>query len=355
MPGEGAGCLVLKRLSQAEADGDPIHGVIIGSGINQDGKTNGITAPSVNSQIELEREVYRKSQITPDSISYVETHGTGTKLGDPIEFEALTAVFREQTSRKHFCGLGSVKSNIGHASAASGMASVHKTLLSMKHKQLAPSLHFSKPNQHVNFEDSPFYVNTQLKPWRHDERQPRRAAVSAFGYSGTNAHLVIEEYLPSSAAEAAVEKPRMIALSAMRADRLPLMANNLLAWIQRERAAGRAVDLCRLAYTLLQGRQAMTERLAFIVDSVDELQEKLSRFIAGDSATPPFFRGQASGTPPASAPQPRDQDLHALAAEWATGGTLSWERLYSPVHGAERRFPKNQLADVSILLPVLLV
>lgn len=341
VPGEGAGCLVLKRLSQAEADGDPIHGVIIGSGINQDGKTNGITAPSVNSQIELEREVYRKSQITPDSISYVETHGTGTKLGDPIEFEALTAVFREQTSRKHFCGLGSVKSNIGHASAASGMASVHKTLLSMKHKQLAPSLHFSKPNQHVNFEDSPFYVNTQLKPWRHDERQPRRAAVSAFGYSGTNAHLVIEEYLPSSAAEAAVEKPRMIALSAMRADRLPLMANNLLAWIQRERAAGRAVDLCRLAYTLLQGRQAMTERLAFIVDSVDELQEKLSRFIAGDSATPPFFRGQASGTPPASAPQPRDQDLHALAAEWATGGTLSWERLYSPVHGAERRFPQK--------------
>lgn len=342
VPGEGAGCLVLKRLSQAEADGDHIYGVIIGSGINQDGKTNGITAPSVNSQIELEREVYRKSQINPDSISYVETHGTGTKLGDPIELEALTSVFREQTSRKHFCGLGSVKSNIGHASAASGMASVHKTLLSMKHRQLAPSLHFIKPNQHVNFEDSPFYVNTQLQPWRHDENQPRRAAVSAFGYSGTNAHMVIEEYLPPSVAETVEEKPSVIALSAMRADRLPLMAENLLAWIQGEQAAGRPVDLSRLAYTLLRGRQAMTERLAFVATSVGELQEKLGRFIAGDIEAPPFFRGTVNGNPPALHQCANPADLHALAAAWAAGAALPWDLLYPQVaEGAERRFPQR--------------
>uniref|UniRef100_UPI003F5D6C31 beta-ketoacyl synthase N-terminal-like domain-containing protein n=1 Tax=Dickeya chrysanthemi TaxID=556 RepID=UPI003F5D6C31 len=356
VPGEGAGCLVLKRLSQAEQDGDHIYGVIIGSGINQDGKTNGITAPSVNSQIELEREIYRKYQIDPDSISYVETHGTGTKLGDPIELEALASVFRERTSRKNFCGLGSVKSNIGHTSAASGMASVQKVLLSMKHRQLVPSLHFRTPNPHFDFDDSPFYVNTQLKPWQHDERQPRRAAVSSFGYSGTNAHLVIEEYLAPAVETVPAARPVLIVLSAMRADRLPLMAENLLAWLQREQTDGHDVDLQQLAYTLQRGRQPMEERLAFVAGSASELQATLTQCIHGDISAPPLFRGRVNYNAPSykafvDTPEfgavieqwAHQQNLNQLAGLWVTGLDIPWDLLYPEARAAGqsagRRFP----------------
>ncbi len=165
VPGEGAGALVLKRLKDAEADQDHIYGVIIGSGINQDGKTNGITAPSAKSQMDLERQVYEAHNIHPESITYAEMHGTGTKQGDPIELEALSSVFKEKTDRKQFCAIGSVKSNIGHTSAAAGVASVQKVLLSMKHQKLVPTLHFSTPNEHFDFDDSPLFVNTEVKPW----------------------------------------------------------------------------------------------------------------------------------------------------------------------------------------------
>src|SRR5579864_7221104 len=201
VPGEGVGALVLKRLADAEADHDQIYGVIIGSGVNQDGATNGMTAPSVKSQMELEREIYEKYQIDPASISYVEMHGTGTKLGDPIELEALATVFQEKTQRKQYCAIGSVKSNIGHTSAASGVASVHKVLLAMREEKLVPTLHFEQPNPYFDFAASPFYVNTTVQDWHRDSGVPRRAAVSSFSFSGTNAHLVIEEYIPEREAD----------------------------------------------------------------------------------------------------------------------------------------------------------
>src|SRR5436305_3000895 len=197
VPAEGVGALVLKRLADAEADHDQISGVIIGSGINQDGATNGMTAPSVKSQIELLREIYEKYEIDPESMSYVEMHGTGTALGDPIELEALATVFQEKTQRKQYCAIGSVKSNIGHISAAAGLAGVHKVLLSIRQKKLVPSLHFERPNPHFDFEASPFYVNTTVRDWQSEAGTKRRAAVSSFGYSGTNAHLVLEEYIPA--------------------------------------------------------------------------------------------------------------------------------------------------------------
>src|SRR5262249_39731888 len=149
--------------ADAEADHDQIYGVIIGSGINQDGATNGITAPNMNSQIELEREIYEQYAIDPESISYVETHGTGTKLGDPVELEALATVFQEKTQRKQYCAIGSVKSNIGHTLTVAGIAGLHKVLLAMQHKKLVPSLHFKQPNEHFDFAASPFYVNTEVR------------------------------------------------------------------------------------------------------------------------------------------------------------------------------------------------
>lgn len=192
--GEGAGAIILKPISKAKADKDYIYGVIRGAGMNQDGKTNGITAPSAASQIALEEEVYRKFQINPEEITFVEGHGTGTKLGDPIEVKALTKAFRNYTNKTGFCALGSVKANIGHATMAAGIASIIKVLLALKHKKIPPLLNFEEINDQIPIKTSPFYINTDLIPWPENEKHSRMAAISGFGFSGTNCHIVIEEY-----------------------------------------------------------------------------------------------------------------------------------------------------------------
>lgn len=191
---EGVGVIVLTKLSDALKNKDHIYGIIKGSCINQDGKTNGITAPSANSQAQLEMEVYDKYHIQPESIGYIETHGTGTKLGDPIEIKALTKAFRKYTDKKNFCPIGSVKTNIGHATTAAGVFSVIKVLLAIKNKKLPPSIHFDEANEFIDFENSPFYVNTELQEWKVEKGAKRMAAVSSFGFSGTNCHMLIEEY-----------------------------------------------------------------------------------------------------------------------------------------------------------------
>ncbi|MGH8258364.1 MAG: type I polyketide synthase, partial [Steroidobacteraceae bacterium] len=264
VPGEGVGALVLKRLGDAEAAGDRIHGVIIGSGINQDGRTNGLTAPSATSQMDLERGIYRRYDIDPETISYVEAHGTGTKLGDPIELEALAAVYGERTARKEFCAIGSVKSNVGHTSAAAGMASVHKVLLQIRERQLAPTLNFRTPNQHFDFAESPFYVNTRLKAWEALDGAPRRAAISSFGISGTNAHLVVEEYVPKVAAGSVgrsfPNESVIVVLSARTPAQLRAHAEQMRRYLER---AG-ATDLPALAYTLQVARDPLEHRLALV-------------------------------------------------------------------------------------------
>ena len=286
VPGEGVGALVLKRLADAEADHDQIYGVIIGSGINQDGATNGITAPSVKSQMELEREIYEKYRIDPASISYVEMHGTGTKLGDPIELEALASIFQEQTQRKQYCAIGSVKTNIGHTSAAAGVASIQKVLLAIKQKRLVPSLHFEQPNPHFDFAASPFYVNTCVQDWQSAEGRPLRAAVSSFGFSGTNAHLVIEEYISGREADEgnprphdllprSTETPILFVLSAMSEHQLKSYAQEMKTWIQGHREQA----LSEIAFTLQLGRSALDYRLAIVASSREELEQRLGEFV----------------------------------------------------------------------------
>ena len=166
IPGEGVGVVVLKRLADAIADKDNILAVIRSSGINQDGKTNGITAPSSLSQAELEKEVYRKGNINPADIGLIETHGTGTALGDPIEINALIDAFGDYTTEKQFCAIGSVKANVGHTSAAAGMASLIKVVQAMRHQKLPPNIGFEQANDQINFADSPFYVNVKLQDWK---------------------------------------------------------------------------------------------------------------------------------------------------------------------------------------------
>jgi polyketide synthase PksN len=285
VPGEGCGVIVLKSLERAKADRDHIYGVIKGSGINQDGTTNGITAPSSISQTELEAHVYDRYGINPETISYMEAHGTGTKLGDPIEFQALTNAFRKYTNKIGYCGIGSVKSNIGHTSAAAGIASVIKILLAMKHGQIPPTLHFDKKNEHIQLDNSPFYVNAHLNPWTREGTTLRRAAVSSFGVSGTNAHAVIEEFAQPKELTTEGKKPQLIVLSAQNQHCLKESAELLKNWLP---GSG---SLEEIAYTLQVGREAMDERLAFVVTTKEQLEEKLKLYLQDNVEA--VYRGNA--------------------------------------------------------------
>src|SRR5215212_1568227 len=194
--GSGMGIVVLKRLEEAVADGDAIHAVIRGSAVNNDGSAKaGFTAPSVQSQAELITEALLVANVDPRSISYVETHGTGTNLGDPIELSALTKAYRGWTRDRGFCAIGSVKTNVGHLDTAAGVTGLIKTVLALEHKLIPPSLNFRKPNPEIDFDNSAFYVNTTLQDWV-GSNLPRRAGVSSFGLGGTNCHVILEEAPP---------------------------------------------------------------------------------------------------------------------------------------------------------------
>ncbi|KAF3469296.1 SDR family NAD(P)-dependent oxidoreductase [Streptomyces sp. Tu 3180] len=330
VPGEGVGALVLKRLEDAVRDRDHIHGVVIGSGINQDGRTNGITAPSGASQMELERDVYDRYGIDPAGIGYAELHGTGTKLGDPIELEALATVYREHTDRTGYCAIGSVKSNLGHTSAAAGIASIQKVLLCMRNEQLVPTLHFDRPNEHFDFESSPFRVNTELSPWKTEPGSPRRAAVSGFGFSGTNAHLVVEEF-PQDAAERPVGGPQVFVLSARSEEQLRVSAARLVAHLR----AHPSQALADVAHTLQQGREAMARRLAVVATTPGELLEKLTRYVEDGVAdgvlTGLAGKDRAGRTEPVPQAGPDGTvsaaEAERLAAAWIGGTPVDWARL----------------------------
>ncbi|MDT3429207.1 acyl transferase domain-containing protein/acyl carrier protein/SAM-dependent methyltransferase [Paenibacillus forsythiae] len=274
VPGEGVGAVILKRLSDAQADGDFIYGVIRGSGLNQDGSTNGITAPSAKSQESLIRRVYDTFHIQPEEIQMVEAHGTGTKLGDPIEYQALTEAFRNYTNRREYCAVGSIKTNIGHVTAAAGVASTIKVLLSMKHKQMPPSLHFRTGNPDIAFKGSPFYVNTELKHWDMGPDGKRRAAISAFGFSGTNAHIVIEE-APLNERVHQVKPGYLLVLSARTEEQLRQQVVKLIDYCKVNTAA----DCGNMSYTLLLGRKHFLHRLAFVARDRDEVLILLQKWL----------------------------------------------------------------------------
>jgi acyl transferase domain-containing protein/enoyl-CoA hydratase/carnithine racemase/acyl carrier protein len=279
VPGEAVGVVLLKRLADAERDGDAIHAVIQGWGVNQDGRTNGITAPNPVSQARLMQEVYRRHGIDPAGIQLVEAHGTGTPLGDPIEVEGLKQAFRAHTRKTAYCALGSVKSNIGHCLTAAGVTSFIKAVLALQHKQLPPTIHFERLNPHVRLEDSPFVVNDSLRDWTPDGGARRQAAVSSFGYSGTNAHLVVAEYAARPRAQGVAAAPvALVPLSAKTGEQLRQRARDLLAFL---RGAGHACALADIAYTLQVGREAMDERLGFLAESTAQLATRLEAWLDG--------------------------------------------------------------------------
>ncbi len=253
--GSGGGVVVLKRLRDALADGDTIRAIIKGSAVNNDGAGKaGYTAPSVNSQADAVVEALANADVDADSISYVETHGSGTPVGDPIEVRALTKAFRASTPRSGFCAIGSVKTNVGHLDAAAGMAGLIKTVLALQHGQIPASLNYSQPNPEIDFPSTPFFVNTRLTPWTPPSG-PRRAGVMSTGMGGTNAHVVLEE-APAVATAPASGQPNVFVLSARTEPALAASAERLRAFLE----ANPATSLDDAAFTLQTGRPAMACR-----------------------------------------------------------------------------------------------
>jgi len=344
VPGECVAVVMLKRLEDAERDRDNIVAVIEGWGVNQDGKTNGITAPNPESQSRLEREIYDKYRIDPADIQLIEAHGTGTKLGDPIEVEGLKQAFGKYTRKQGYCALGSVKSNIGHCATAAGIAGVVKLVLALKHRQLPPTINFERLNEHIDLAGSPFYINDRLLPWQAHDAQKRRAAVSSFGFSGTNAHVVMAEY-----ASGVEHRPRasvvmqdgkvIVPLSARTPEQLRQKARELCEFL---RSGGSRTDLLEMAYTLQVGREAMDERAGFLAATTEQLAASLQAYADGEQRIKDCYRGQVKHGKESMSIIAQDDDIHDAVVDkciarkklskllemWVKGLEFDWNRLY---------------------------
>lgn len=269
--GGGVGVVVLKRLSEAIADGDTVYAVIKGYGLNNDGAQKAsYTAPSAKGQADAIRRAQRMAEVSAETVTYIEAHGTATPLGDPIEIAGLTKAFRADTDRKGFCALGSVKPNTGHLEAASGVTGLIKTTLSLWHRQIPPSLNFEAPNPHINFADSPFYVNQALAEWPEGET-PRRAGVSSFGVGGTNAHLVLEEAPLVGAKSETAQAWHILPFSARTEAALETITANFAKHLQENVG----INLTDAAHTLQNGRKEFAHRRTLVCRSREEVYAAL--------------------------------------------------------------------------------
>lgn len=261
--GEGVGIVVLKRLEDALADGDTIHALIKGSAINNDGSRKvSYTAPRIDGQAQVIRTAQVVAEVEPETITYIETHGTGTSLGDPIEIAALTQAFRASTDKKEFCAIASVKTNIGHLDAAAGVTGLIKTVLALKHKQIPGNLHLEQPLPQID--GSPFYVNASLSEWKVNGI-PRRAGVSSFGIGGTNAHMILEEAPLTEAANPS--RPwQLIILSAKSNTALETASTNLAAYLEQNPN----LNIADVAYTLQVGRRNFEYRRMCVCQNLED-------------------------------------------------------------------------------------
>lgn len=360
--GSGVGVVVLRRLSDALADGDTVHAVIKSSAINNDGASKaGYLAPSVTGQAEAVIEAQGLAGISPDTIGYVECHGTGTYLGDPIEIEALTEAFRLGTARRNFCRVGSVKTNIGHLDTAAGVVGLIKAALTVKHGKIPPTLGFEKPNPSIDFASSPFVVNDRLTDWSAASG-PRRAGVNSLGVGGTNAHVIIEQApVVASAPEIADDEATLLLLSAKSRKALDAAQARLGAFI-RDNAD---VTLADISHTLLNGRQAFEHRAAVAVRDRDDaaaalLTPELRRVFAhraSESATSAVFLFPGGGAQhhgmvrdlyrlDADFQRLVDEGIGYLPAEAATELRVAWLE-----HGQ----PDARLLRPSVQLPAILI
>ncbi|QMT25920.1 beta-ketoacyl synthase N-terminal-like domain-containing protein [Bacillus velezensis] len=453
--GEGVGAVLLKPLSKAIQDGDHVYAVVKGSTINHGGTVSGITVPSPVAQADMIAESLEKTGVHPRTISYVEAHGTGTSLGDPIEIQGLEKAYRQYTQDQQFCAIGSVKSNIGHAESAAGISGLHKVALNLHHKTLVPSLHSDELNHYIHFEKSPFYVQSQTEEWKQpiimennrEVKYPRRAALSSFGATGSNAHVILEEYTPiemerSKEMVITKDRPAIVPLTAQNSERLVVYAEKLIDFLKNQSShseienrmkeemaktrksleqkirrilaklihveeeaievdedwneygidavqltaiqlkiqeefnfkirmeeqsrysiaaivdellhqqqeamtthdsmmLNKEINLTDLAYTLQVGRQALEERVCFIVHNIPELISKLEAFIEQKNPIQHCYQGQAKRNNEMYHLFTTDEDsqeliyqwivkskVEKLAKLWTTGIEIDWELLY---------------------------
>ncbi|SHJ71295.1 hybrid non-ribosomal peptide synthetase/type I polyketide synthase, partial [Aquimarina spongiae] len=266
--GEGSGMVVLKRLDKAIADNDHIYAVVKGSAINNDGdRKGGYTAPSIPGQVDVIQSALNFAKVDPNSIGFVETHGTGTKLGDPIEIKSLKKAYN--TQKEEYCYLGATKANIGHLDAAAGIAGFIKTVLVLKNKTIPPLVNFSAPNPMLELDHSPFLISNQSKEWKSNTM--RRAGVSSFGIGGTNAHVILEEFSYKESNEKIENKEHIIAISAKSKEALETQKRTLAEFIKENRT----FQLANVAYTLQTGRENLPFKAAFVCEEKSDLIEAL--------------------------------------------------------------------------------
>ena len=352
--GEGAGLIFLKSLKQALDDNNRIFGVIKSSCMNHGGSVQTLTAPSAYAQSKLIVDAYTKANIPPNTVTYLETHGTGTPLGDPIEINGLIRAFKKLFRQfgikkpiSPHCGLGAVKTNIGHLEGAAGIAGVIKILMAMKFNKLPALQNFSTLNPRISLKDSPFYIVHETQGWKtlqdtQGKEIPRRAGVSSFGFGGANAHVVIEEYVDgekigSTRPKIEDKEPYLIVLSAKNKDRLKEAAKNLYNYLNNQ-----IMNLTEVAYTLQVGREAMEERISFIITNKAELKAELTDYLDGHTHKGNCFRGNIKEDRNFLDLDTSDPDsielikkwlfkkkLRKIAKLWCKGLDIDWSLLYS--------------------------
>lgn len=350
--GEGAGIVLIKPLKQAVEDHDNIYAIIKGTAINHGGQASGLTVPNPEKQAKLLVEAYKRSDINPETVGYIEVHGTGTSLGDPIEISGIKTAFAELSTLypslnggKQYCGLGSIKTNFGHLEAAAGIAGLIKTVLAMKHGVMPGLQNFEKLNNKIKLEKTPFYVLDNNRDWvnfknEKGETIPKRAGVSSFGFGGVNSHVILEEYIALSKNRLRPQGPCIFLLSAINRERLTEYAKKYINFLN-EKIADDNYRLQEIACTLQIGREAMDERLAIVVSSKEELIEKLKGFCGNekrrDDVCHENIKNLSSGMKVLTKGKLGDQiirlameekDLEKLATLWTSGIDLDWTLLY---------------------------
>ncbi|KJK56411.1 hybrid non-ribosomal peptide synthetase/type I polyketide synthase, partial [Saccharothrix sp. ST-888] len=337
VPAEGSGAVLLKRLDAALADGDRILAVVKASAVNHGGTGRGFNVPNPRAQGDLVRAALDRAGMRPGDLDYIEAHGTGTALGDPVEITGMLRAFQDDLPQR--LPIGSVKSNIGHAESAAGIAAVTKVLLQMRHGELAPSLHADRLNSNIDFTATPFRVQRELAPWPRrlgadGTPQPRTAGVSSFGAGGTNAHVILQEYVAEPRQTAVPAGPQLAVLSARDGGRLATQARRLAAHLRAE-GAGAVPE--QVAWTLQWGREAMAHRFAVLFHDLTELAARLDEFAAGGAPA-----GSWAGVVDPRKPLPGDRlpaDPAAYAAAWTTGRQVDWSALHNGVRPGRVALP----------------
>lgn len=338
VPGEGCGAILLKPLRKAKEDRDKILATIKGTAINHGGMTSGYTVPNPEAQTNVIASALKRARVDAKTISYIETHGTGTELGDPIEINALTHAFAPYQVGRKCCAVGSVKSNIGHLEAASGIASIIKVVLQMQHKMLVPSLHAEHENPNIDFETTPFYVQKTVDEWKSfvsedGKKVFRRAGISSFGAGGANAHVILEEYQEEDGCAAHKEEaPYVFLLSAKNPERLTESAQQMVEFLKENAGSVTAYDV---AHTLCQCRNEMEERVAIVADSLRDYQDKLTRFAEGEVQMEGMYIGSCGKqylTRYTNEHQVTTKCLtmtkEEIAEAWCAGEKVDWEQIY---------------------------